>query len=258
MIHPTKPIGNPFITSNAAAEQFTHSEEPKLPPGSFSSPVRIQNLDLNEKGLKNLEKPVFISKGQKSTNESNTVPLEGNHAPISNTVQSVANLDVQEIKQRLGNLKEAERTKKLKALNKARFAIQQSINELRKNIKKETNELLSAKSSSLSLTTILHGYEQRLKKDQLAHLKLADRVEIKNKLKDKLIKEMQGFRTRPSDYKELLDVDKVAIKEVIKAIKSQLEPEHADAVPAKKITTPAHAATKAKNTNSKSSHHKRR
>jgi cell division FtsZ-interacting protein ZapD len=45
---------------------------------------------------------------------------------------------------------------------------------------------------------------------------------VKNQLKDKLIKEIEGFRTRPASYKELLKVDKKSIDEIVKKVKAQL------------------------------------
>jgi len=62
-----------------------------------------------------------------------------------------------------------------------------------------------------------------LKKDKVAHLKLADRVEVKNELKTKLIKEIQGFRTRPTEFKALAGVDKSTIQNVVQNIKRQLD-----------------------------------
>lgn len=71
-------------------------------------------------------------------------------------------------------------------------------------------------------------YEQKLKKDKASKLKLTDRVEVKKQLKDKLIKEIQGFRTKPSDYLELLKVDKSSIKGIVKEIKRQLDNVHSN------------------------------
>jgi len=68
----------------------------------------------------------------------------------------------------------------------------------------------------------LKQYEERLKKLKLAHLKLVDRVEVKNELKSKLIKEIEGFRTRPSDYKSLVNLDKGTVKAVVNEIKKQV------------------------------------
>jgi len=72
------------------------------------------------------------------------------------------------------------------------------------------------------LGLVLTGYEERLKKDKVAHLKLADKVEVKNQLKSKLIKEIEGFRTRPSEYAALQVVDKETINKVVENVKRKL------------------------------------
>jgi len=227
VIHPAKPLGNAIITSSDVADQFGGLEERKLPPGSFSSPVKIMNLNLKESGFGEMEKPVFITKGQKNlaTNKSETknIPMTGPTQKISNEVVKPSQLDAQTIKNRLKDLKSEERVKKLKILQKARDQLNSEAKKIRKDVLTETDDLLSAKSSAISLGIILQSYEERLKKDKLAHLKLADRVDVKNQLKNKLIREIQGFRTRPADFKELLNVDKSTIKAVVESIKTQLE-----------------------------------
>jgi hypothetical protein len=229
VIHPTKPLGNAIITDSAVADQFGGLER-QLPPGSFASPVKIANLNLNDKGFGEMEKPIFISKGQKTVTESQSedknVPMLGNTQAISNEVVKASQLDATTVKARLKALKNNERFKKLNILIKTRDQLKQDAKLLRKGVQKETSDLLSAKSSSLNLSIILKNYEERLRKDKVAHLKLADRVLVKNQLKNKLIKEIQGFRTRPSDYKELLNVDKTTVKAVVQSIRSQLESQH--------------------------------
>ncbi len=100
VVHPSIPIGKPnIIASAAAAEQFGLAGK-RLPPGSFASPVKMANLDVHPKGFGEMEKPVFISKGQKnlSTTKKNKgrhgVPLlPGQHsAPITNTVVKASQL----------------------------------------------------------------------------------------------------------------------------------------------------------------------
>ena len=80
-----------------------NGEIEKLPPGSFSSPVRVADLGLQEKGFGIMEKPVFISKGQKvSTNSQNNgesksrtnIPIVGNSAPLTNVVVKSSQLGI--------------------------------------------------------------------------------------------------------------------------------------------------------------------
>jgi len=111
VIHPATPIGQPIVVNQAAAEQFGFHER-KLPPGSFASPVKIGNLNFAEKGLKELEKPVFISKNQ---NNLEAAPMVGNSQKISNVVVNAAKLDAATIKRNLKQLKANDKLKRLNA-----------------------------------------------------------------------------------------------------------------------------------------------
>lgn len=77
--------------------------ERQLPPGSFSSPVKIANLNLEEKGFGEMEKPVFISKNQKNVKSQNNqanLPLSpetGLSQPIDNDIVKTAMLGKKKI-----------------------------------------------------------------------------------------------------------------------------------------------------------------
>lgn len=72
------------------------------------------------------------------------------------------------------------------------------------------------------MNNILQRYQRKLSEDQRQKLKLTDRVVVKNELKDKLIKEIEGFRTRPTSYKELLKVDRSSVDAIVKKVKAAL------------------------------------
>lgn len=65
-------------------------------------------------------------------------------------------------------------------------------------------------------------YETKMRKDELSKLKLSDEITIKNLLRDKLQREMQGFRTSPQEFKELDIVNPDDITNIIMGIKSKL------------------------------------
>jgi len=77
-------------------------------------------------------------------------------------------------------------------------------------------------SSSIKLSDLLKGYERKLKADETAKLKLVDSVVVKRQLKNKLIKEVQGFRTRPSAYQALSGVSPKSLKETVDKVKALL------------------------------------
>jgi cobalamin biosynthesis protein CobT len=93
---------------------------------------------------------------------------------------------------------------------------------LASKVEAEIQELLHAKESALKLQNLLAMYEQRLNKNNLSQLRLSDEVTMKNLLRDKLQREMQGFRTSPSEYKELEAINPDDITTIIRDIKGKL------------------------------------
>jgi hypothetical protein len=89
-------------------------------------------------------------------------------------------------------------------------------------VEAEIQELLHAKESALKLQQLLSLYETRLNKNNLSQLKLADEVTLKNLLRDKLQREMQGFRTSSGEYKELEAVNPEDIQRIIHEIKGKI------------------------------------
>jgi enoyl-CoA hydratase/carnithine racemase len=76
--------------------------------------------------------------------------------------------------------------------------------------------------ASINLGDLLKGYERKLKADETAKLKLVDSVVVKKQLKDKLIKEIQGFRTRPTAYQALSGISQKSLKETVDKVKAAL------------------------------------
>lgn len=89
-------------------------------------------------------------------------------------------------------------------------------------IEAEVNELLKAKSVSYNLNQLLEKYTSKLKTQELAKLKLVDRVEIKTELKARLIKEIEGIRTNGNEYTELNKMDPNDLNKIVHQIKKKL------------------------------------
>jgi len=89
-------------------------------------------------------------------------------------------------------------------------------------IDNEMKELLFAKEVALKLQNVIANYNMKMRKDQLSKLKLADEVTIKSLLRDKLHRELQGFRTSPGEFKELEKVNPADISRIISNIKLKI------------------------------------
>lgn len=71
---------------------------------------------------------------------------------------------------------------------------------------------------ALKLSNLNNYYSTKIKRDQLSELKLSDVITYKNILREKLHKEIQGFRTSPSQYQELEKINANDIEIIMKNV----------------------------------------
>jgi hypothetical protein len=89
-------------------------------------------------------------------------------------------------------------------------------------IEADLKELLFAKEVAIKMRNLMANYEGKMRKEELSKLKLADEVTIKNLLRDKLQRELQGFRTSSQEYKELEVVNPSDITKIIHDIRLKI------------------------------------
>ena len=95
-------------------------------------------------------------------------------------------------------------------------------NALSAEIEADLKELLFAKEVAIKMRNLMANYESKMRKEELSKLKLADEVTIKNLLRDKLQRELQGFRTSPQEYKEIEVVNPADITKIIHDIRLKI------------------------------------
>jgi len=74
----------------------------------------------------------------------------------------------------------------------------------------------------LKLTNLNNYYSTQFKTTQLSGLRLSEVIGIKELLRNKILKEIQGFRTAPSDYSELDKVNKNDVEDIMRRIKHEM------------------------------------
>jgi len=101
-----------------------------------------------------------------------------------------------------------DKTDKIKLLLDGKARLFKESQELKDIISNEISELLEAKKLAIRINNLVQKYEQKMIADQEARsLKLADEITLKDMLKDKIHRELQGMRVSPGDYKELDQVN---------------------------------------------------
>jgi hypothetical protein len=214
-----------FQVSPGTLALFNQRTELKqLSKGEMALPVKIQmNANLvSDPTLANYETPSFLHLKQSPAEKLQyPEPIQLPKVPmLTPNIQAVSQSDIKKIKETLKktrNLKE-----KMTALRLEEKRLRNDAKGITNKVEEYVNELLKSKEISSKLNKLLEQYTLKMKKDELKKLRLADRVEIKNELKQKLFKEIQGFRIKGDQFKEVDKVDKSDILKIVNQIKKKL------------------------------------
>jgi hypothetical protein len=68
----------------------------------------------------------------------------------------------------------------------------------------------------------LTNYSLQIKKDSIKKLRLTDRIEVKKQLKEKILREIEGFRNTGKDFTLLNKVSKEDLNRIFNKIKVRL------------------------------------
>lgn len=114
---------------------------------------------------------------------------------------------------------------KIKTIMEGKSRLYQHAKEIKETVSVYLDELLEAKKLAIRLNNIVHKYEAKALNDQKSKsLKLADQITVKELLKDKIHREIQGVRIPSSDYSELDQVNPADIERISLEVSSKLGP----------------------------------
>ena len=72
------------------------------------------------------------------------------------------------------------------------------------------------------MSNVLNRYTVQIKKDEAKKLKLTDRLEVKRELKNKIFREVEGFRNTGKEFTLLKKIDKKDMLRIVNQIKARL------------------------------------
>ena len=75
----------------------------------------------------------------------------------------------------------------------------------------------------MKLTNLNNYYTTQIKRTQLSGLKLSDVITLKQLLRNKIQKEIQGFRTASADYADLEKLNTDDVKEIMRKINAEIK-----------------------------------
>lgn len=84
------------------------------------------------------------------------------------------------------------------------------------------NDFVHTKQIGDKLEKLMKKYEVKMKRDELMKIRLADRVQIRKELKEKLLKEVEGLRTLGNQYANVNKVRKSDMLKIVNQIKKKL------------------------------------
>lgn len=88
---------------------------------------------------------------------------------------------------------------------------------------KDIDDLMGSKKLAIRLNNLVHKYEKRAQDGEQAKLlKLADEITVKDLIKEKIHREIQGLRSSPTQFQELEIVNKDDISRVTKEVLNKL------------------------------------
>lgn len=114
---------------------------------------------------------------------------------------------------------------KTKIINDGKNRLLQEAKDIKDTLIQELDDLLEAKKLALRINNVVNKYEKRARDTEKAKsLKLADEITVKELLKDKLHRQIQGLRLANSDYRELDQVDESVMDKIMDEILEKLGP----------------------------------
>jgi hypothetical protein len=221
VIHPVpQPVNYAVNPATTSAFENSQTESAQLTPGAYSIPVKLQGGAVQDPTMSEYETPNFIHTGEKITPVGNIHEAPKFQLSPETNMQKVVQQDIKDFISQFDNAKD--KADRIKVLLEGKNRLSEESKSLALQVENEVKELLDAKEVAVRLFKLLGNYENKLKKNVLSNLKLADEITVKNILRDKLHREIQGFRTSPGEYLELEMINPADVTQVIQTIKNKL------------------------------------
>ena len=209
------------------------------------------NANTNASTNSNSDEPLFMevntikksiyssSNSSKNSNQyratSSTTTRAASHATIKNNLKfgaekvydfdAAKSKDIEKLLSQFENSKD--KRDKASIIIDGKNRLLGEVKQLKQEVKAEMEELIAMKNNALLLNNIVNRYTMKMMKDRKNKITIADEIEIKGILTNKLQRDLQGFRSSPEEYKELDVVNQADIigitDQVEKAIKDEIK-----------------------------------
>ena len=186
--------------------------------GDISIPVNLGQLP-SDPTLKGYETPNYEKKPASSQELSFLEKKKKNKMMTLDLDESVE-IDMKTFIKQFENTKDKD--EKIKVILDGKTRLLNEAREIKESVNKDLQELLESKKVAILLHNLINKYEKRAQDSAKSNrLRLADEITIKELLKDKLSREIQGLRLPIADYKELEQVDPFQIEQLTQEVVSK-------------------------------------
>jgi len=200
---PPMNMNNPNIATSTAMS---------IPVSLTKQPIR------NDPTLSGYETPqITHTKPSHSDDEATSFLEKKKKTHVDKALKTAIEDDIHQFLTQFENTKDKE--DKIKVMIEGKQRLFHETEELEAAINADIQDLLEVKVLAVKLNNLVKKYDEKMMKDlKDRSLKLADVITIKDLLRDKIHKEMQGIRVSTEEYKELDQVNPADINDISKKI----------------------------------------
>ena len=233
VIHPSPTPKNVRLPKEAL---YTFSSEGSQTTGNellqkvanASVPVNLGSIKNDNPTMKGYETPSYDkpSKSQESKSSSESTESffqkkEVVKSKFEMTPEEVIKGDITTFLDQFKNTRDV--SDKVNVMVEGKNRLLNEINEIKETLLKDIDDLMGSKKLAIRLNNLVHKYEKRAQDaEQAKLLRLADEITVKDLIKEKIHREIQGLRSSPTQFQELEMVNKDDISRVTKEVLNKL------------------------------------
>ncbi len=233
VIHPSPTPKNVRLPKEAL---YTFSSEGSQTTGNellqkvanASVPVNLGSIKNDNPTMKGYETPSYDkpSKSQESKSSSESTESffqkkEVVKSKFDMTPEEVIKGDINTFLDQFKNTRDV--SDKVNVMVEGKNRLLNEINEIKETLLKDIDDLMGSKKLAIRLNNLVHKYEKRAQDaEQAKLLRLADEITVKDLIKEKIHREIQGLRSSPTQFQELEMVNKDDISRVTKEVLNKL------------------------------------
>jgi len=217
-VHPAAAGAFAVDAAQTLAMKEKEESNARIANGATSIPVII---NANSQHVEGYEVPNFMHKNEKiKESEETENGSEASNQDPAVFLKSNMMKDIGDFTAQFDNTRD--KAERIATLIKGKRRLQEEMVNISKGVQVQMKELFQAKEVALKLTQLNNYYTTKIKREQLSTLKLSDVISVKNLLRTKILKEIQGLRTASADYADLDNVNPKDIQIIMKEIRIQL------------------------------------